>query len=114
MLYGYSSIVSGLKDGSTPTEWRNCKAFGKSAELVQKYVKKGKYLVIEGHGNSYSFVNKSGQTVNGYEVIVDHIELGPSNNNVSQQNNNSNQTSNYHTQPPVEAYANFDNEDPPY
>lgn len=30
------------------TNWHNCTAFGKSAEIIQKYVSKGDELVIQG------------------------------------------------------------------
>ncbi len=36
------------KDGNKVTDWHNIQAWGKTAELIQQYVKKGDKIAIEG------------------------------------------------------------------
>ena len=43
-----SLATSYSQDGEKKTEWHNITAFGKLAENIQKYVKKGHQLYIEG------------------------------------------------------------------
>lgn len=51
------------------------KAFGKTAETLGKYVKKGHRILIQGHIQTGSYENKEGQTVYTTEVIVDRFEF---------------------------------------
>lgn len=37
------------KTGKDKTSWFNCTAFGKTAELVNQYVKKGSLIYVSGH-----------------------------------------------------------------
>lgn len=47
-----------------------CKAFGKSADFVEKYLKKGMKIAVEGRINTNSYTNRDGQKVYTTEVIV--------------------------------------------
>jgi single-strand DNA-binding protein len=44
----------------TDTQWHNIVAWGKTAEIVEKYVTKGKEVVIEGKLTSRSWEDKDG------------------------------------------------------
>ncbi|MCI5775099.1 MAG: single-stranded DNA-binding protein [Aerococcus sp.] len=48
-------------------------AFGKSAELMQRFVTKGDELAIVGHLASGQYTTKAGHTVYSLEVIVDRL-----------------------------------------
>lgn len=48
-----------------------CVAFGKTAEFVQKYLKKGKEIAITGHLNTNSYDDRNGNHVFSMNVIVD-------------------------------------------
>lgn len=51
------------------TIWINCKAFGKTAESLNKYVKKGQQIAIDGKLNTGNY-EKEGKTVYTTDVIV--------------------------------------------
>jgi len=42
------------------TEWHNIVAWGKTAEIIEKYVNKGQEIVIEGRLTSRSYEDKEG------------------------------------------------------
>ena len=47
-----------------------CKAFGKSADFTEKYLKKGLKIAVEGRISTGSYTNKEGQKVYTTDVIV--------------------------------------------
>ncbi len=64
-------------DGSweTSTEWHNVVAFGKTAELMDKYAPKGKEIVVEGRLQTRNYEDRDGNKRYATEVIADNIEL---------------------------------------
>lgn len=56
------------------TDFINCTAFGKTAEVLQKYVRKGHRIGIVGHIQTGSY-EKDGHKVYTTDVIVDDIEF---------------------------------------
>lgn len=42
------------------TEWHNCIAYGKTAEIIGQYFKKGTQCIIEGHLQTSSWDDKNG------------------------------------------------------
>jgi len=58
------------------TEWHNIVAYGRTAEIVRDYVKKGKELFIEGRIQSRSWEDKtSGEKKYRTEIIVNEMTL---------------------------------------
>jgi single-strand DNA-binding protein len=58
------------------TEWHNLVAFGKVAEIIRDYVKKGAKLYVEGSLRTSSWDDKtSGQKKYKTEIIVNDISL---------------------------------------
>ncbi len=58
------------------TEWHNVVAFGRTAEVVRDYVKKGKPVYIEGRLSTSSWDDKeTGKKVYRTEVIVNELVL---------------------------------------
>jgi len=53
-------------------------AFGKTAEIIQKYFKKGMKADICGHIQTGSYDHKDGYKVYTTEVVIDDIEFGES------------------------------------
>jgi single-strand DNA-binding protein len=47
--------------------------FGKTAELVEKYVRKGALVYLEGRLQSREYQDKAGQTKKVWEVIADKV-----------------------------------------
>jgi len=59
-------------------DFPRCVAFGKTAEFVSNYFKKGMKMDIVGRIQTGSYQNKDGQTVYTTEVICEEIEFGES------------------------------------
>jgi single-strand DNA-binding protein len=57
------------------TEYHNCVAFGKLAEVIGSFVKKGQEIYVEGKKKTRSW-EKDGKTNYIVEVIVDVMQLG--------------------------------------
>lgn len=74
------------KDGNkvTNTEWHNIVAWRKLAEIVEKYVKKGSSLYIEGKIKTRSYDDKDGVKKYVTEIFADQMQmLGSKQNNES-------------------------------
>ncbi len=66
------------KDGTWQdrTEWHNLVAFGKVAEIIRDYVKKGSKLYVEGSLRTQSWDDKtSGQKRYKTEIVVNDLSL---------------------------------------
>jgi single-strand DNA-binding protein len=57
------------------TEWHNIVCWRILAERVEKYVKKGSQLFIEGKIRTNSWVDLSGQKRYSIEILADNIQL---------------------------------------
>jgi len=57
------------------TQWHNIVAWGKIAEIVEKYVGKGKEVALVGKLTSRSYETKEGEKRYVTEVVVDEILL---------------------------------------
>nr|WP_303328167.1 single-stranded DNA-binding protein [uncultured Butyricimonas sp.] len=60
------------------TEWHNVVIWGKLAETVEKYVKKGNHLYLEGKLSSRSWEDQNGTKRYITEVIVHSMTMLPS------------------------------------
>lgn len=56
----------------------SCTAFGKTAEFVEKYIKKGTKIALEGRWQTGSYTNKEGAKVYTNDCIVEQIEFAES------------------------------------
>ncbi len=59
----------------TETQWHNLVAWGKLAELAEKYLTKGKEVVIEGKLITRSYDDKEGQKKSITEIEVNELLL---------------------------------------
>ncbi|WP_299109359.1 single-stranded DNA-binding protein [uncultured Winogradskyella sp.] len=59
----------------TDTQWHTIVAWGKIAEIVEKYVGKGKEVAVEGKLTSRSYETKEGEKRYVTEVVIDEILL---------------------------------------
>lgn len=74
------------KEGQQEADFINCTSFGKQAEFVATYLKKGYLVSIEGKIQTGSYENKEGQKVYTFDVICDSIQnLTPKDSNSSQE-----------------------------
>lgn len=63
---------------SEGTDFISCVTFGKTAETIEKYVKKGTKIAVEGRIQTGSYTNKEGKTVYTTDVIVNNFEFAES------------------------------------
>ena len=63
------------RNGEEQTDYPNIVCFGKTAELVEKYVGKGRLVGIQGRIQTGSYTNKEGQKVYTTEVVADRVEF---------------------------------------
>lgn len=66
------------RDGEPDADFLNFAAFGKTAEFVGKYCKKGTKLIIESHFQNDNYMNRDGQTVYRDTFYVDKVEFAES------------------------------------
>lgn len=59
----------------TDTQWHNVVAWGKTAELIESYVTKGKEIGVEGKLTSRSYDDKEGITRYVTEVLCSEVLL---------------------------------------
>lgn len=55
------------------TQWHNVIAWGKQAELIEKYLKKGNEIAIEGKLSSRSYTDKEGIKRYTTEIVVNEL-----------------------------------------
>lgn len=63
------------EEGKQNADFINCTAFGKTAEVIEKYTGKGSKVMVRGHWQSGNYKNKDGQTVYTNDCIVDEFEF---------------------------------------
>lgn len=76
------------REGEPETDFFNVVAFGKTAEFVEKYLKKGMKILIEGHVQTGSYLNKDNLKVPTFTIIVDSHEFCESKGGSSSSNSN--------------------------
>ena len=57
----------------TETQWHNLIAWNKTAEIIEKYLEKGKEIAIEGKLTSRSYDDKDGNKKYITEVVVNEL-----------------------------------------
>lgn len=57
------------------TEWHNVVAYGRSADIIRDYVRKGSKLYVEGRIQTRSWDGKDGSKQYRTEIVVDQVVL---------------------------------------
>ena len=57
------------------TQWHSLIAWGKTADIIEKYVVKGKEIAIEGKLTNRSYEDKNGEKRYVTEVVIDELML---------------------------------------
>lgn len=68
------------REGEPDADFFNCTAFGKQAEFIERYLRKGVKVVVCGRIQNDNYTNKEGQMVYSVRVMVDEIEFAESKN----------------------------------
>lgn len=66
------------RDNEPTADFINCVAFGKTAEFIEKYVKKGTKLICVGEIRTGSYTNNEGKKVYTTDVLVNECEFAES------------------------------------
>lgn len=69
------SYKNDLGEKITDTQWHNVVAWGKTAELVEKYVTKGKEVAVEGKLTHRSWDDKNGDKRYMSEIVINEMLL---------------------------------------
>lgn len=73
------------REGEPDADFFGCTAFGKTAEFIDKWIKKGTKVAITGRLQNNNYTNKEGQKVYDIRIMVEEIEFAES--KKSDQNN---------------------------
>lgn len=68
------------REGEPEADFFNCTAFGKQAEFVEKYLKKGSKVLVSGRVQNDNYTNKDGQKVYAVNIMIEEIEFAESKN----------------------------------
>ena len=63
------------KEGGQQADFLSIVAFGKTAEFVEKYIKKGIKVIVECHAQSGSYTDKNGNKRTAAEVVCGRFEF---------------------------------------
>ena len=72
---GRFSLAVDRHDKDKNCDFINCIVFGKSAENLEKYVKKGNKVAISGRIQTGSYTNKDGNKVYTTDVVAERVEF---------------------------------------
>lgn len=68
------------KEGEPDADFFNCTSFGKQAEFVERYLKKGTKVVVTGRLQNNNYTNKDGQKVYDVRIMCEEVEFAESKN----------------------------------
>lgn len=71
----FSLAVNTGSKANQKTDWLEISCNGKTAELVQNYVRKGGKLLVEGTPAAGAYINKEGKAVATLRVYANNIEF---------------------------------------
>lgn len=63
------------KDGNKVTDWINCVSWGKTADVIAQYFRKGSKIMIEGELQTRSYDDKDGKRVTVTEINITDFEF---------------------------------------
>lgn len=63
------------RDGEATADFPSCVAFGKTAEFIEKYFKKGSKIGLAGRIQTGSYTNKDGARVYTTDIVVEEVEF---------------------------------------
>lgn len=73
------------RDNEPDADFFNCSAFGKTAEFIEKFFKKGSRIEVAGRLENNNYTNKEGQKIYDVRVMVEEADFGDSKGSQSEQ-----------------------------
>lgn len=77
------------RDGEPSADFINCVAFGRNAEVAEKYFRQGLRVTISGRIQTGSYTNREGQKVYTTDVVIEEQEFAESKQSTKQDRNTS-------------------------
>lgn len=66
------------RDGGPDADFFNCVCFGRQAEFVEKYLKKGIKMLITGRVENNNYTDRDGHRVYAVQIMVEEMEFAES------------------------------------
>ena len=66
------------REGDPDADFFNCTSFGKQAEFVERYLKKGTKVVVTGRLQNNNYTQKDGSKVYSVQIMVEDVEFAES------------------------------------
>lgn len=63
------------REGEPTADFFDCVVFGKTAEFVEKYIKKGSKVVVTGRAENNNYEDKDGNMRYGFRWVIDQVEF---------------------------------------
>ena len=70
----FSIAVTDYVKGESKTMWFNVVAWGKQSEFVEKYVKKGDFVIVNGKDTIREYTDNQGNKRFAYDIVANSIE----------------------------------------
>jgi len=71
----FSLASDNKRNGEDNTEWFNCSAWGKLAEICNQYLTKGSQVYVEGPLTKREYETKDGEKRSSLEVNVNNLQM---------------------------------------
>lgn len=95
-----------FKSENGPTaDFPNCVAFGKTAEFIERYFRKGMRIGVQGRIQTGSYTNQDGNKVYTTDVVIESCEFVENKN--TQQNSNENEGFSEYGEPGDDGFTNI-------
>ena len=78
------------KEGEPTADFFTCVSFGKQAEFVDRYLKKGAKIVVTGELQNNNYTNKDGQKVYDTRILTNNVEFAESKRDTESNNTDTN------------------------
>ena len=75
-IHHNASVVG--QDGQRITDFIGCQAWGKSADFISKYFRKGSMIVVSGRLQSRKWQDRDGNNRTNWEIVADNVYFGES------------------------------------
>lgn len=72
---GFSIAIGRKQNGEDVTDFFNCTAFGKTAENIDKFFKKGNRILVYGTLQNDTYTNKEGKKVTTTKISVESFDF---------------------------------------
>lgn len=72
----FDLAVNRKQRAENDTDFFHCTSFGRQAEFVERYFRKGSRVLVVGRVQNNNYTNKHGEKIYGFDVITEDVEFG--------------------------------------